>query len=103
MTQNKETIELINEIRTLEIFTTLFILFGEFPKKPLCVKYLLKKYGILKWFIVIIFLYNKGFPLKLLIFFIIMYNLFYFCDYIFFKKEIILKKNVKKCKKCKKM
>jgi hypothetical protein len=89
----KETIELRNEIRTLEICTTLFILFGEFPKKPFCVKYLLDKYDVLKWVIVILFLYNKHFPLKILITVLIIYNLFYICDDIFFKKNE--KKNIK--------
>ena len=84
-----ETIELRNEIRTLEICTTLFILFGEFPKKPFCVKYILDKYNVFKWIIVILFLYNKNFPLKILILVLIFYKLFYICDELFFNEKII--------------
>jgi len=101
MTENIETIKLRNEIRTLEILTTLFILIGQFPEKPKCVKYLLDKYGIFKWFIVIIFLYNKNFPLKILITILIVYNFFYICDEIYFKNDYIENDNIeKKYNKC---
>lgn len=83
----RETNELRDEIRTLEIMTTLFILFGDFPKKPQCIKYILNKYNILKWGIVILFLYNKNFPLKILIIVLIVYNIFYICDELFFEDK----------------
>ena len=96
---NNETQELRDEIRTLEILTTLFILFGEFPKKPNCIKYYLDKYGFLKWFIVIIFLYNKKYPLKILIIIIILYNLLYLLDELYFNQYIIINNNTKsRCK-----
>ena len=84
----RETNELRDEIRSLEILTTLFILFGSFPKKPQCIKYFLDKYNILKWGIVILFLYNKNFPLKILITVLIFYNIFYICDELFFEDKI---------------
>lgn len=90
--QINETNELREELRTLEILTTLFILFGDFPKKPFCIKYILEKYGIFKWVIVIIYLYNKKFPLKILITILLTYNIFYICDELYFEKHVKEKK-----------
>jgi hypothetical protein len=56
MTENIETIKLRNEIRTLEILTTLFILIGQFPEKPKCVKYLLD----LRYLYICFYNYSNG-------------------------------------------